>query len=80
VNSLLVQAEWRIMVNRFLDTAFFYDAGKVTAFRSELDLQHLKHDVGFGVRLHGPLATPLRIEVARGSDGVRLIFATSAAF
>ena len=28
-NSLLLQAEWRIMVNRFLDTAVFYDAGKV---------------------------------------------------
>ena len=30
-NSLLLQAEWRIMVNRYLDLAFFYDAGKVTA-------------------------------------------------
>ena len=28
-NSLLLQAEWRIMVNRYLDMAFFYDAGKV---------------------------------------------------
>ena len=33
-NSLLLQAEWRIMVNRFLDTAFFYDAGKVAAVRN----------------------------------------------
>ena len=30
-NSLLLQAEWRIMVNRFIDTAVFYDAGKVAA-------------------------------------------------
>ena len=30
-NSLLLQAEWRIMVNRFFDTAVFYDAGKVAA-------------------------------------------------
>ena len=30
-NSLLLQAEWRIMANRFLDTAVFYDAGKVAA-------------------------------------------------
>ncbi len=30
-NSLLLQAEWRIMVNRYLDLAFFYDAGKVAA-------------------------------------------------
>jgi outer membrane translocation and assembly module TamA len=77
---VLVQAEWRIMVNRFFDTAFFYDAGKVTARRSDLDLRHLAHDVGFGVRLHGPLSTPLRVEVARGSEGVRLIFAFSSAF
>ena len=28
-NALLLQAEWRIMVNRYLDLAFFYDAGKV---------------------------------------------------
>ena len=27
-NGLALQAEWRIMVNRFMDTAFFYDAGK----------------------------------------------------
>jgi outer membrane translocation and assembly module TamA len=58
----------------------FYDAGKVTARRSELDLKHLRHDVGFGFRIHSPFATPLRIEVARGSEGIRLIFATSAAF
>ena len=32
-NSLLLQAEWRIMVNRYLDTALFYDAGKVAARR-----------------------------------------------
>ena len=30
-NSVLLQAEWRIMVNRFFDTAVFYDAGKVAA-------------------------------------------------
>lgn len=28
-NRLVVQAEWRIMANRFIDTAVFYDAGKV---------------------------------------------------
>ena len=27
-NSLLLQAEWRIIVNRFLDMAVFYDAGQ----------------------------------------------------
>jgi opacity protein-like surface antigen len=79
-NSLLLQAEWRIAVNRFLDTAFFYDAGKVTARSADLDFDHLKSDVGFGLRLHGPLATPLRIELARSREGLALIFAFSGAF
>src|SRR5262249_30584014 len=36
-NSMLIQAEWRVMVNRFLDMAVFYDTGKVTAHTSDLD-------------------------------------------
>ena len=46
-NSLLLQGEWRIMASRFLDSAIFYDAGKVTARRSDLDFNGLKHDYGF---------------------------------
>jgi hypothetical protein len=79
-NSLLLQAEWRIMVNRFLDATFFYDTGKVAGRAADLDLDHLKSDVGFGLRLHGPVATPLRIELARSREGLRLVFGTSAVF
>jgi outer membrane translocation and assembly module TamA len=79
-NGLVLQAEWRIMANRFLDTAVFYDAGKVTARRADLDLDGLKSDYGFGVRFHGPFSTPLRVEVARSTEGLRLIFATSPMF
>jgi hypothetical protein len=79
-NSLLLQGEWRIMVNRYLETAFFYDAGKVAARTSDLDLNHLHNDFGFGVRFHGPFATPLRVELAHGKDGLSFIFASSASF
>jgi hypothetical protein len=79
-NSLLLQAEWRIMANNFFDTAVFYDAGKVAARKSDLDLNGLKTDYGFGLRFHGPLATPLRVEVARSREGLRIVFASSAAF
>ena len=79
-NGLVLQAEWRIMANRFLDTAVFYDTGKVAARRADLDLDGLKHDYGFGVRFHGPFSTPLRVEVARSTEGLRLIFATSPMF
>jgi outer membrane protein assembly factor BamA len=47
-DSLLLQAEWRIMVNRYLDTAVFYDAGTVAKRFSDLDLHGMKSDFGFG--------------------------------
>jgi hypothetical protein len=79
-NGLILNAEWRIMANRFMDAAFFYDTGKVAARRADLDLHGLKSDYGFGVRFHGPFATPLRIEVARSPEGTRLVFATTPIF
>ena len=80
-NSLLLQAEWRIMVNRYLDLAFFYDAGKVAARTSDLDLDGLKDDFGFGFRFHGPFATPLRVELARSRESsFSFIFSSSASF
>ena len=79
-HSLELQGEWRIMVNRYVDTAVFYDAGKVVADTRELDLKALKHDAGFGFRFHGPFSTPLRIDLAKGSDGFHIVWAASAVF
>ncbi|HJZ73114.1 MAG TPA: BamA/TamA family outer membrane protein [Vicinamibacterales bacterium] len=79
-NRIVLEAEWRIMVNRFIDTAVFYDAGKVTALKSDLDFSGLKSDYGFGVRFHGPFLTPLRVEVAKSPEGARLVFATQPIF
>jgi hypothetical protein len=79
-DSLLLQGEWRIMVNRFFDTAVFYDAGKVAGRVKDLDLSGMKKDYGFGARFHTPLATVLRIEVARSNEGTTLVFATSPIF
>jgi outer membrane protein assembly factor BamA len=81
LNSLLLQGEWRIMVNRYLDLALFYDAGKVTARTSDLDLDGLKDDFGLGFRFHGPFVTPLRIEFARSRESsLSFIFSTGASF
>jgi hypothetical protein len=80
-HSLLMTGEFRWIPNRnAMDVALFYDAGKVTSQRRDLDLDNLKSNVGVGVRFHSPMATPLRIELARGSEGLRLVFAGSAAF
>ena len=79
-NRLMVQGEWRIMVNRFMDTAFFYDAGKVTAHTADLDFDGLKSDFGFGVRFHSPFTTPLRVELAKSNEGLRFVMNTSHIF
>jgi len=79
-NSLELQAEWRVVVNRFVDMAIFYDTGKVTEHVSDLSLSGLKNDQGIGFRFHGPIATPLRIELAHSNEGLQLVFAAHAAF
>jgi hypothetical protein len=80
-HSILTSAEFRWIPSRLaLDMAVFYDAGKVTRERDELDFKNLASDWGVGARFHAPTATVLRIEAARGSDGWRLVFATAGAF
>jgi hypothetical protein len=80
-HSLLLQGEWRIMVNRFMDTAFFYDAGTVAARREDLDLSGMRDDYGVGVRFHSPFNTHFRVDLARSdTEGLRLVFAGSAPF
>ena len=80
-HSLLLQGEFRWIPSKTaVDMAIFYDAGKVTSRRSELDLDGLKSNVGIGIRFHGPFATPLRIEFAKGDEGPHIVFSGSAAF
>jgi hypothetical protein len=80
MNSLLLQAEWRVLANRFLDMALVYDAGRVAAHRSDLTNAPLKSDYGFGFRFHSPAATPLRIEFVQSNEGLSLVFSSKAAF
>jgi hypothetical protein len=79
-NSLLMQADWRVLANRFLDVALFYDAGRVSSRRSDLTSSPLKSDYGLGFRLHGPISTPLRIDFAKSNEGLVLVFSAKAAF
>jgi hypothetical protein len=80
-HSLLLQGELRWIPNRYgLDMAVFYDAGTVAPDRSGLSFSNLETNVGIGLRLHSLVATPVRIDVAHGTEGVRLVVAGSAAF
>lgn len=76
-HSLLFTAEYRWYAQEFVDAAIFYDAGKTVPRRGDLDFDGLKSSIGAGIRLHGLQTTALRIEVARGREGLRLILAFS---
>jgi hypothetical protein len=80
-HALLLQAEWRWIVNRAgMDWALFYDAGTVASRRGDISLDDLRGNVGIGVRFHGPAMTPVRVELARGREGFNLVFAGGASF
>jgi outer membrane translocation and assembly module TamA len=68
------------MANRFMDMALFYDTGKVASRTSDLDFDGLKSDYGIGFRLHGPMTTPIRIELARSNEGLAIVFSSKAPF
>jgi len=77
-HSIIFTGEYRWYVQEFVDMALFYDAGKVTPRRGDLDFENLKSNVGMGIRFHGPQTTVLRIELAKGDEGLRFIFGFSA--
>lgn len=80
-HALLLSAEWRWIPNRLgLDMALFADAGKVAPRASDLDFTDLKTDYGIGIRFHAPTVTVFRVDVARGSEGWRLVVASSSPF
>lgn len=80
-HRILWSAEYRWTPARFLDMALFYDAGKVTSRRSDLDFSGLDDSYGIGVRFVSLNGTALRIEVARSSESnFRLIWTSSASF
>ena len=80
-HSLLMQGELRWMPNRYgLDMAIFYDAGTVAPERSGLSFSNLETNVGIGLRLHSLVATPVRVDLAHGREGMRLVIAGSSSF
>ena len=81
LHSLLMSGEIPVDPNRLgLDMALFYDTGKVTPRFRDISWRGLASDVGIGIRFHGPLATPLRIELARSREGMTPVFSGRAAF
>jgi len=79
-NRVLFSGEYRWRPSRYLDMALFMDAGQVAADRRDFRAGQFETAWGLGARFHGPNFNALRIEAARGREGLRLIFAGSQAF
>jgi hypothetical protein len=80
-NRLLMNAELRWTPARFMDMAIFYDTGKVSALRADLDFEDLKESYGIGMRIIGLNGYALRIEVARSREhNARLIVSAGGLF
>jgi outer membrane protein assembly factor BamA len=79
-HSMVMTAEVRWIPANAVDMAVFYDAGKVTPHRSDFSFKQLKSDVGIGIRFHGLFVTPLRLDLAKGNEGWKLVISGSAVF
>ena len=80
-HAMLLSGEWRWIPSRMaIDMAFFYDTGMVAPRLDAITFGSFVSDFGVGIRFHSPTVTPLRIEFAKGSEGLRIVFAASSAF
>jgi hypothetical protein len=70
----VVNAEYRWYVFGALDAALFYDAGTIAPQFSELAHADLKTSYGIGFRFHTDDRAFLRLDVAHGEEGSRLVF------
>jgi hypothetical protein len=80
-NRLVMNAELRWTPARFMDMAIFYDTGKVTSKREDLDFKDLKESYGIGMRLIGVGGYIFRIEAAHSLEhNLRLIVGAAGGF
>ncbi len=74
--------EWDIRLLRGevgLELAAFYDVGEAALSPGDL-FDAPAQDVGIGARVHWRNTTPARVEIAKGSEGWRVVFAGLAPF
>jgi len=57
----------------------FYDTGKVAQRFSDLDLNHLEHDYGFGFRFNTDAGVVMRVDAGFGSSDGNIFTSSSAA-
>ena len=70
-HALVVNTEARVSIFTHVDAAVFVDAGTVAARVSDLTLDRVS--LGVGLRLHTSRVSLLRLDVAHGGDGWRVL-------
>ena len=80
-NRVVMNAELRWTPARIFDMAVFYDTGKVTARKGDLDFRDLEDSYGIGMRIIGLKGYVFRVEVAHSREhSARLLFSAGGAF
>jgi hypothetical protein len=79
-SSLLLQAEYRYEINRFLMAALFGDTGQVARDWGKFRMGEFRSDVGFGLRFGFETGVALRTDVAFGDEGPRFHIRFSGVF
>jgi hypothetical protein len=73
-HALLAQAEYRYEIWSGFDAALFYDAGKVTERRADLDFTELARDYGIGFRFNTDNGVIMRVDAGFGSREGKHLF------
>jgi hypothetical protein len=80
-HGILLEGEYRFEIWSAFDMALFYDAGKVTEARRDINLKDLEHDYGFGFRFNTDNGVVFRVDAAFGSsDGKHLYLVFGGVF
>jgi outer membrane protein assembly factor BamA len=75
-HAILLQGEYRFEIWSGFDGALFYDAGKVAARRSDLNLKDLERDFGFGFRFNTNEGVVMRVDAGFGSREGKHLYIT----
>ncbi len=79
-NLFLLTGEYRWEAFSPLDMAIFYETGKVAPRWEDLSFKNLRNDYGIGFRFNTFRAVFLRMEIARGDEGLRVFASFSNVF
>lgn len=69
-HAMLLTAEYRWAVHKFVDLATTYEAGKVAPKVGGLDFDKMAHSIGIGALLHTTKAGLVRAGMAYGREGI----------